>query len=104
MHQPMSPTSPDEDLLESPPAAPAAPAAPLAAAKTPEQIAKEKRIEELKNESSLVYCGGSSDGDIFNYAPHFAISMVAIMMLFIVSDQRKHACPVGRRGWLRGRF
>lgn len=36
-------------------AAPSAPAAPNTAGKTPEQIAKEKKIEELKNESLLSY-------------------------------------------------
>lgn len=94
----------DAALFEATPAAPLTPPPPSNAGKTPEQIAKEKRIEELRNESTLACCGDSSDGDILYYAPHFAISMVALIMLFIVSDTRKNVRRTGWRSWLRGRF
>lgn len=110
--QPLATSDPDLDAsvpstseVEPAPAV-AAPAAPSSAGKTPEQIAKEKRIEELKNESLLAYDGSSPiDGDeVGNYASYFAVALVALMQLLTVSDQRKRSERKGWRSWLRGRF
>lgn len=99
---PLPTDDPDAELpLAISATSPAAPVASSNAGKTPEQVAKEARIEALKNETLRPY--GCDDGSILEYAPQFAIFLVVLMFLFIVSDSRKPE-RTSWRSWIRGRF
>ena len=68
-----------------------------------EQRKKDERRQYLENES-IVYCPNDGFSFPWEYAPEFAISLIILGFLFIVTDKRKPTERKGWRAWLRGRF
>lgn len=82
---------------------PEAPVASSNAGKTPEQVAKEARIEALKNET-LVYCGGNGLGDfLYEVTPYYAIFTVMLILGSTIGAKRRTE-RTSWRSWIRGRF
>ncbi|MCE9606534.1 MAG: hypothetical protein K8U03_16705 [Planctomycetia bacterium] len=87
---PQLPPRPQE-ALQSEVAAPPA-EAHVGAGKTPEQLAKEKRVEELKNELVVCY-SGPDPGTVILQATPFAAIISMVLVYYIFRRRPRRAVP-----------